>query len=151
MVILIQASQLKYEIWGSKRLSHLYPLSDGLFSLVPKIFPHSVVEKDLLLLQTLNNVRKGNFAKARHDLLIGRSLPIKVEKVGNTERWNCWGDVMEYKPFPELFQSPGKMQLIWGNCSKMGENCPLPYFFQKKSKDWRMRKLHIVTNPKVTI
>ena len=76
--------------------------------------PHSVVEKDSLLLETLNNVRKGNFAKVHHDLLIGRSLQIKVEKEGNTERWNCWGDVMDYKPFPELFQSPGKMQLIWG-------------------------------------
>ncbi len=44
------------------------------------------------------------------------------------------------------------MQLIWGNCSnKMEENCPLDSFFQKKSTDWRMRKLHILTNPKATI
>ena len=58
---------------------------------------------------------------------------------------------MDYKPFPELFQSPGKMQLIWGNFSKMGENFTLHNFFQKKSTHWRMRKLHIVSNPKVTI
>jgi len=43
------------------------------------------------------------------------------------------------------------MQLIYGNCSKMGENSPLHDFFQKKSKDWRMQKLHIAKNPKVTI
>ncbi len=47
--------------------------------------PHSVVEKDSLLLETLNNVRNGNFAEARHDLLIERSLLIKVEKEGKTE------------------------------------------------------------------
>ena len=113
--------------------------------------PHSVVKEDSLLLETLNHVRKGNFAKACHDLPIGRSLSIKVEKEGNTERWNYWGGVMDYKLFPELFQSSGKMQLIWGNCSKMGMNCPLHDFFQKKSTDWRMRKLHIVTKPKLTI
>ncbi len=84
-------------------------------------------------------------------MLIVRLLPINVEMVGNTERWNFWGDVMDYKPFPELFQSPGKMQLIWGNCSKMVENCPFHDFFQKKSKDWRMRKLHMITNLKVKI
>ena len=51
-----------------------------------RFVPHSVVEKDSLLLETVNNVRKDNFAKAHHDLLMGRSLPINVEKVGNTER-----------------------------------------------------------------
>ena len=58
---------------------------------------------------------------------------------------------MDYKPFPELFPSPVKMQLIWGNFSKIRENFTLHNFFQKKSTDWRMRKLHILTNPKATI
>jgi len=65
------------------------------------LVPHSFVEKDSLLLETLYNVRKGNFAKARHNLLIGRSLPIKVKKEGKTESWNCWGGFMDYKSFPE--------------------------------------------------
>ena len=51
-----------------------------------RFVPHSFVEKDSLLLEILNNVRKGDFAKACDDLLIERSLPIKVEKVGITER-----------------------------------------------------------------
>ena len=94
--------------------------------------PHLVVNKDPLLLEALNNIRKGNSAKARHDLMIGRSVPVKVAKEGNIERWNCWGQLDETKPYPELFRSPGKMHLIWGHCSKMGENCPLHKFFQKK-------------------
>ena len=51
---------------------------------------HSVVEKDSLLVQTLNNVRKGKYNKARHDFLLGKALPKKVEKVGNKECWNSW-------------------------------------------------------------
>ncbi len=121
------------------------------FLLFRRFVLHSVVEEDSLLLETLNNVRKGDFAKVCHDLLMGRLLPSKVEKVGNTERWKCWGDIMDYKPFPVLSQSPDKIQLIWGNGSEMGENCPLQDFFQKTSKDCRMRKLHIITSPKVTI
>ncbi len=111
---------------------------------------HSVVEKDSLLLEILNHVRKDNFAKAHHDLLIGRSLPIKVEKEGNTKRWNCWGEIMEYKPFPVLFRAPGNMQLIWGNFSKMGGNSPLHDFFQKNQQigEWES---YINTNPIVTI
>ncbi len=50
-----------------------------------RFLPHSVAEKDSLIIETLNNVRKGNFAKALDDVLVGRSLPIKVEKEGNTK------------------------------------------------------------------
>ena len=74
--------------------------------------PHSAVKKDPLLLETLNNIRKGIFAKALHDFMIGRSPPINVEKEGNIERWDCWGDLEATKSFPQLFQSPGKMHLI---------------------------------------
>ncbi len=41
---------------------------------------YSFVEKDSLLLETPNNVRKGDYGKAHHDLLLRRSLKIKVEK-----------------------------------------------------------------------
>ena len=42
--------------------------------------PYSVVKKDSLLLENLNNVRKDEFNKARHDFLLGKALPKKVEK-----------------------------------------------------------------------
>ena len=113
--------------------------------------PHLVVNKDPLLLEALNNIRKGNSAKARHDLMIGRSVPVKVEKEGNIERWNCWGQLDETKPYPELFRSPGKMHLIWGHCSKMGENCPLHEFFQKKRTDWKRKTLRFPANRNATI
>jgi len=77
--------------------------------------PHSVVEKDSLLLETLNNVRKGEYNKTRHDFLLGKALPKKVEKVGNKEYWNCWSPFSDNQPFPELFNAPGIMQMIWGN------------------------------------
>ena len=105
-------SKIKYEVPSTCPIDTSLQMVNFLW--FRRFVPHSIMEKDSLLIETLNNVRKCNFAKARHDLLIRRSLQFKVEKRGNTERWNCWGDAMDYKPLPELFQSPGKMQLIWG-------------------------------------
>ena len=42
--------------------------------------------------------------------------------------------------------------MIWGNCSKMGENCPFHDFFQKKSTYLRLSKiLNLIKGPKETI
>jgi len=90
--------------------------------------------------------------KARHDFLSGKGLPKKVEKVGNKEYWNCWSPSCDNQPFPELLNVPGIMQMIWGNCSKMGENCPFHDFLQKKSTDLRLlKKLIFTKGPKETI
>ena len=117
---------------------------------------HSVVEKDSLLLEALNCIRRGDFDKARHDVLSERSFeddPVIVEslqkrvvKIGNKEKWSCWGNILDYRPFPVLFQAHGGRQLIWGACSKLGENCPLHKYFEAESKlhsQPRMRKLYI--------
>ena len=122
------------------------------FLWIREFVPHSVVEKDSLLLETLNNVRKGEFNKTQHDFLLRKALPKKVEKVGNKEYWNCWSNFSDNQPFSELFNVPGIMQKIRGNCSKMGENCPFHDFFQKKSKDLRLlKKLNLTKSPKETI
>ena len=151
MVVLIQASQLKYQVWGSKYVSHWYQSSDGLFSLVQKICSPFCSEEGFNTSWNTEQCQERQLSKAHHDFPIKRSLPIKVEMEQNSERWNCRGDFMDYKPVPELFKSHGKMLLIYGNCLKMGENYPLHYFFQKRSKDWRMQKLHIVTDPNMII
>ena len=44
--------------------------------------PHSIVEKDSLLLKALNNVRKRDYNKARHELIVERSLPHTVDVSG---------------------------------------------------------------------
>ena len=114
--------------------------------------PHSVVEKVSILLETLNNVRKGEYNKAQHDFLLRKALPKKVEKVGNKVYWNCWSPFWDNKPVPELFNTPCIMQMIWGNCSKMGENCPFHDFFQKKSTDLVFLKmLNLMKGPKETV
>ena len=69
---------------------------------------HSVVEKDSLLLEALNCIRKGDFDKACHDvlserifhdLLLGENLQKRVVKNGTIGKWNCWGDWTDYRPF----------------------------------------------------
>ncbi len=77
-------SNIQYDVFNTFSIDTSLQMT--FFLWIRTFVPHSVVEKDSLLLETLNNVRKGNFAKACLDLLIGRSLPIKVEKEGNTER-----------------------------------------------------------------
>ncbi len=116
--------------------------------------PHSVVEKDSLLLEALNCIRKGDFNKARHDVLSERSFqddPVLVEslrkrvvKIGNIEKWSCWGSILDYRPFPVLFQSHGVRQLIWGACSKLGENCPLHKHFEAKSQHRNQPKRQVL-------
>ena len=62
-----------------------------------------VVEKYSLLLEALNSIRKGDFDKARHDVLSERifhdlllDLRKRVVKNENIEKWNCWGDWTDY-------------------------------------------------------
>jgi hypothetical protein len=117
--------------------------------------PHSVVEKDSLLVDTLNCIRKGDFDKARHDVLserilcdpfFGHALGNSVVRSGNIEKLSCWGDLMDYRPFQALFKSHGIRQLIWGTCSKLGENCPLHKYFEAQSQHYSQPKrqcLHI--------
>ena len=69
---------------------------------------HSVVEKDSLLLEALNCIRKGDFDKALHEVLserlfldplLGENLQKRVVKNENIEKWNCWGHWTDYRPF----------------------------------------------------
>ena len=67
------------------------------------------MEQDSLLLEALNCIRRGDFDKARHDVLserivhdpqLGKNLRERVVKNENIEKWNCWGDWTDYRPFP---------------------------------------------------
>jgi hypothetical protein len=87
--------------------------------------PHSVVEKDSLLLQTLIHIRNQNYDQARHEFQMKNIKPKKISIDGNTENWNCVGDPWDYRQFPVLFVSNGPIYMTWENCSKKGENCPL--------------------------
>ncbi len=107
--------------------------------------PHSIVEKDSLLLKALNNVRKRDYNKARHEVIVERSLPHRVDVCGNVENWNCEGDFMDYKAFPSLFKSNGPIYMTWGDCSKMGENCPFHNYFQYQSR----RSMTVKSKPKL--
>jgi len=101
--------------------------------------PTPVIEKDPLLLKTINDISNKDYNKARHDVMVERSVPHKVvDQNGDRESWNCFGDLKDSKPFPCLFKSNGGIQLTWGDCSKMGEKCPYHDFYQFKSK-WKIR------------
>lgn len=118
--------------------------------------PHSVMEKDSLLIKTLNLIKNQNYDKARHELLISdRSFTRKISRrEGNQEYWDCTGVFLDNRPFPELFRSSGPVQTIWGKCSKMDDKCPLHTFFQTRSKPLRdaSRKLfHFNFSPQQTI
>ena len=87
--------------------------------------PTTVIEKDPLLLKTINNISNKEFNQARHQMVVERSVPHKVvDQNGDRESWNCSGNVKDSKPFPCLFTSNGNIQLTWGNCNKMGDKCP---------------------------
>ncbi len=115
--------------------------------------PHSVVEKDSLLLDTLICIRRGDFDKARHDVLsdrcftdsyLGNQLQGRVKTIGNTEYWSCEGCFLDYRPFCEIFKAYVSMQKIWGVCSKMGESCPLHPYFEFQSKKQRHQRWYAV-------
>ncbi len=86
--------------------------------------PNAVIENDPLLLKTINDIRNKDYNKDRHDLILERSLPHKVEQNGDRESWDCFGDLKDSKPFLCLFKLNGPIQLTWGDCTKMGEKCP---------------------------
>ena len=99
--------------------------------------PTPVIDKDPLLLKTINDISNKDYNKARHDVMVERSVPHKVvDQNGDRESWNCFGDLKDSKPFPCLFKLNGCIQLTWEDCSKMGEKCPYHDFYQFESK-WK--------------
>ena len=86
--------------------------------------PHSVVEKDPLLLQTLIHIRNQNYDQARHDFQIKTKRPKKTTMDGNRDSWNCVGDPFNYRQFPVFLSSNGPIYMTWDICSKKGEDCP---------------------------
>ena len=83
--------------------------------------PHSVVEKDSLLLQTLIHIRNQNYNQARHEFQVCRVPPKKTYLQGGIGFWDCQGDHRDYRPFPVLFALNGPIYMTWENCSKKGE------------------------------
>ena len=78
--------------------------------------PHSVFEKDSLLLQTMICIRDKNYDQARHELQVQKQIPPKTSHIeGNTDKWDCWGDHRDYRPFPVLFASNGPIYMTWEN------------------------------------
>ena len=75
--------------------------------------PPAVIEKDPLLLKTVNDISNKDYNKARHDLIVERSVPHKVKQNGDIESWDCEGNLKDSKPFPCLFKSNGPIQLTW--------------------------------------
>lgn len=111
--------------------------------------PTIVIEKDPLLLKTINDISNKDYNQARHDVMVERSVPhIVVDQNGDRESWNCSGNVKDSKPFPCLFTSNGGIQSTWGNCDKMGDKCPYHDYYQFKSQSKvrcsRKRKIHFL-------
>jgi hypothetical protein len=113
--------------------------------------PHSVFEKDSLLLQTMIRIRDKNYDQARHELQVQKQIPPKSSNIeGNTDKWDCWGDHRDYRPFPALFASNGPIYMTWENCSKKGEDCPFHDCYVRLStrpSNFRTKRLYFVTNP----
>ena len=86
--------------------------------------PHSVVEKDPLLLQTMIHIRDQNYDQARHEFQIKTIRPKKTKMDGNRDVWNCAGDPFNYRQFPVFLSSNGPIYMTWDICSKAGEDCP---------------------------
>jgi hypothetical protein len=86
--------------------------------------PHSVVEKDPLLLQTMIHIRNQNYDQARHEFQIKTIRPKKTKMDGNRDVWNCVGDPFNYRQFPVFLSSNGPIYMTWDICSKAGEDCP---------------------------
>jgi hypothetical protein len=109
--------------------------------------PHSVVEKDSLLLQTMISIREKNYDHARHELQMSKAYKeqtslrlMKSQIVGNKEVRNCWSDHRDYRPFPVLFASNGPIYMTWEKCSKKGEDCPFHDYYVRLSTHVRNSK-----------
>jgi hypothetical protein len=112
--------------------------------------PHSVVEKDSLLLQTLLHIRNQNYDQARHEFQMKNIKPKKTRMDGNTEKWNCVGDPWDYRQFPVLFLSNGPIYMTWENCSKKGEDCPFHDRYIKLStrdRNFKAVRFQFTTDP----
>ena len=97
--------------------------------------PHSIVENDSLLCKSLNAIRKRKYDQVRHELILEMSLKHKVHAYGNEEHWNCQGDIRDFRIFhTSLFRSNGPIYTTWGDCSKLGENCPFHNYYQFESR-----------------
>ena len=59
------------------------------FLLFRGFVPHSVVEKDSLLLQTMICIRDKNYDQARHEFQMKNIRPQKTHMDGNRDIWNC--------------------------------------------------------------
>ena len=113
--------------------------------------PHSVVEEDSLLLQTMVHIRNQNYDQARHEFQMRTILPKKTRTDGNTVNWNCQGNPWDYRPFPVLFASNGPIYTTWENCSKKGEECPFHDRYIRLSTrrgNSKGKRFHFFSNPK---
>ena len=114
--------------------------------------PHSVVEKDSLLLQTMISIRDKNYDQARHELQVQKQIrPGKSHIDGNRGVWDCWGDHRDYRPFPVLFASNGPIYMTWENCLKKGEDCPFHDCYVRLStrcRNLKTKRHYYVTDPK---
>ena len=117
--------------------------------------PNSVIEKDPLLVKTINDVSNKDYGRARHDLIVEMSIPHLVEQSGKNESWDCMGDLKDSRPFPCLFKSNGPIHLTWGDCTKMGEKCPFHDFYQFKNRSKvrtsQPRMIPLLMDPRKTI
>ena len=113
--------------------------------------PHSVVEKDSLLLQTMIHIRNKNYDQARHELQIKTLRPKRTRMDGNRDKWDCLGDPWDYRQFPVLFQQNGPIYMTWENCSKKGEECPFHQRYIRLStrrRDVKAIRFQFMTDPK---
>ncbi len=76
--------------------------------------------------------------------MLGQNLRKRVVKNENLEKWNCWGDWTGYRSFPVLFKAHGGRQLIWGACSKLGENRPHNKYFEAESQLYSQPRMRIL-------
>ena len=88
--------------------------------------PNAVIETDSLLLNAINDISTKDYNKARHDLIVGRSIPHKVKQNEDIESWDCEGDLKDSKPFLCLFKSNGPVRLTIGETVLRWEKMPLP-------------------------
>ena len=121
-------------------MPHRYHSSDGLLLWFRGFVPHSVVEKDSVLLQTMIHIRNQNYDQAGHEFQIKTIQPKKTKMDGNNNVWNCPRDPFNYRPFPVLFQSKGSTYMTWENCSKKGEDCPFHDRYLRLSTHYRNLK-----------
>jgi hypothetical protein len=116
---------------------------------------NAVIETDSLLLKTIHEISIKEYNKARHDVIVKRAVPHKVERDGDIESWDCEGDLKDSKPFQCLFKSNGPIQLTWGDCTQMGEKCPYHDFYQYKSTSKmhasKPRKICLLMHPDKSI